>query len=62
MSLPPPTLTPTPSKGVNVGSGWFNSDDTTLAPTPIAGCTYPDAWDAAGVAVPPLCSAAAAGT
>ena len=58
VSLPPPTLTPTPTKGVNVGSGWFDSDDTALAPTPISGCTYPNAWDAADAAVPALCAAA----
>jgi len=60
VSLPPPTPTPSPSKEVSVGSGWFDADDTTLAPTPIAGCTYPNAWDAADAAVPQVCGAAAA--
>ncbi|KAG5653125.1 hypothetical protein H0H81_002192 [Sphagnurus paluster] len=55
VSLPPPTLSPTPTKKVDVGSGWFNSQDTALAPTPIAGCTYPDPWNAINAAVPPLC-------
>lgn len=54
-TLPPPTLTPTPTKSVDVGSGWLNSQDTASAPTPIAGCSYPSAWNAVGVAVPTLC-------
>lgn len=55
VSLPPPTLSPTPTKKVDVGSGWFNNQDTAPAPTSIAGCTYPDAWNAINAAVPPLC-------
>ncbi|KAG5641224.1 hypothetical protein DXG03_005699 [Asterophora parasitica] len=55
--LPPPTLTPTPTGKVEVGSGWFDQGDTAGAPTPVEGCTYPtDAWDAIGVPVPPVCS------
>lgn len=41
-TLPPPTATPT---NVQI-DGWHDSDDTTPAPTPISGCTYPDAWAA----------------
>jgi len=60
VSLPPPTLTAKPgtkTATVDVGNGWFNSQDTMGAPTPISGCTYPDAWDAATMAVPPFCGA-----
>lgn len=43
--------------------GWFKADDTVLAPTAIAGCVYPDPWDANAAAVPTGCggSGAAAG-
>ncbi len=44
-TLPPPTLTPTPTKSVDVGDGWFNSADTASGLTTVAGCTYPDAWN-----------------
>lgn len=57
VSLPPPTLTPTPTKSVDV-DGWFNSKDTAGAPTPVAGCTYPDSWDAIDAAIPPVCGGA----
>ena len=41
-TLPPPTNTPS-----NVQmDGWFDGGDTALAPTPISGCSYPNAWDA----------------
>lgn len=56
VSLSPPTLTVTSTKSVDFGSGWFNTQDTVLAPTAIAGCKYPDSWDAIGIAVPPQCS------
>ncbi|EKM81294.1 hypothetical protein AGABI1DRAFT_72198 [Agaricus bisporus var. burnettii JB137-S8] len=57
VSLPPPTMTATAAtKSVDFGSGWFNAQDTALAPTAISGCQYPDAWDAEDIAVPPLCS------
>lgn len=56
VSLPPPTMTASSIKNVNVGSGWYNTGDTMPAPTEIAGCKYPDAWDAVDVAVPPACS------
>lgn len=56
ITLAPPTLTATPSSSVTVGDGWYDSSDTAGAPTPIAGCTYPNAWDAMDVAVPPPCN------
>nr|ADX07338.1 putative ectomycorrhiza-upregulated exo-beta-1,3-glucanase GH5 [Flammulina velutipes] len=53
-TLPGPSVT-----GTTV-DGWFNDDDTVLAPTAIAGCVYPDAWDAIDAAVPTGCGGAAA--
>jgi glucan 1,3-beta-glucosidase len=53
-TLPPPTLAPEAT--VTPPSGWANPADTGLAPTPIAGCTYPDPWDSEGAAVPPRCT------
>lgn len=53
-TLPPTSLTSTPA-GVTVGNGWYDASDTASAPTPIAGCTYPNAW-AAGDVAPPLCA------
>ena len=49
-TLPPPTFTAT-KVSLN---GWHESSDNVPAPTPIAGCTYPNAWaaDTADVAVP----------
>ena len=48
-TLPPPTFTATK---VTI-SGWYDSGDTAHAPTPIPGCSYPNAWNApAGVALP----------
>ncbi|KAG6917252.1 hypothetical protein DXG01_003284 [Tephrocybe rancida] len=56
-TLAPPTLTASATKSIDVGNGWYDAQDTTGAPTPIAGCTYPpDAWDALDVAVPAICS------
>ncbi len=52
-TLPGPTMT-----GHTV-DGWFNSGDTALAPTPIAGCAYPDAWDAQDAVVPAGCTGVA---
>ncbi|KAI0359285.1 glycoside hydrolase [Trametes cingulata] len=52
-TLPPPTFsTPGVTVTAAVGNGWFNAQDTTPAATPIAGCAYPDAWDAVGAAIP----------
>jgi glucan 1,3-beta-glucosidase len=55
VTLPPPSLTATPT-GVTVGDGWYDASDTAGAPTPIVGCTYPNAWDAQDV-VPAPCAA-----
>jgi glucan 1,3-beta-glucosidase len=45
VTLPTATFTATASD-VHQGNGWFDPDDTALAPTPIAGCSYPDPWEA----------------
>ncbi|KAJ3731574.1 glycoside hydrolase family 5 protein [Lentinula guzmanii] len=50
-TLPPPTLTAT-TRSVSEGNGWFDLSDTTSAATAIAGCSYPDAWDAISATVP----------
>lgn len=60
-TLPPPTLTPAPTKSVDVGNGWYDAQDTAGAMTPIAGCNYPNAWDAMGAALPPLCGGGGGG-
>ncbi|KAJ7573996.1 glycoside hydrolase family 5 protein [Mycena floridula] len=44
-----PTITSTPD-------GWFNTQDNSGAFTAVAGCAYPDAWDATAVAVPAACT------
>ncbi|KAF9645167.1 glycoside hydrolase family 5 protein [Thelephora ganbajun] len=41
-TLPPPAFTATNVK-IN---GWYDSGDTAPAPTPIPGCSYPNAWGA----------------
>ncbi|KAF8914474.1 putative ectomycorrhiza-upregulated exo-beta-1,3-glucanase GH5 [Mucidula mucida] len=48
---------PGPSATVN---GWFDAQDTGLAPTPIPGCAYPDPWNAVDAAIPTGCGADAA--
>lgn len=59
-TLPPPTFAPSPPSSVIIGNGWFDLSDTSLAATEVAGCTYPDAWDAISVPVPTaLCPLAA---
>ncbi|KAJ3996200.1 glycoside hydrolase family 5 protein [Lentinula boryana] len=50
-TLPPPTLTAT-TRSISEGNGWFDLSDTTSAATAIAGCSYPDAWDAISATVP----------
>jgi glucan 1,3-beta-glucosidase len=60
-TLPPPTYTDSTGKPIVSGNGWFNADDNTPAPTPVAGCTYPDGWDALSAAVPAGCGFGAAG-
>lgn len=52
-TLPPPAYTNTKGATINAGNGWFDAQDTMAAPTPIAGCTYPNAWDAVSAALPP---------
>ncbi|KAI0042651.1 glycoside hydrolase family 5 protein, partial [Auriscalpium vulgare] len=47
-TLPPPQLTPQ----VKQGDGWFDAGDTAGAMTPVAGCTYGDAWDSAAQPTP----------
>lgn len=54
-TLPAPTYTDLNGNPISGGNGWFNPQDTTPAPTPIQGCTYPDAWDAQDVPVPAQC-------
>lgn len=51
-TLPPPTYTNSKGATINAGNGWFDAQDTLSAPTPIAGCTYPDAWNAVSAALP----------
>ncbi|KAJ7692426.1 glycoside hydrolase superfamily [Mycena rosella] len=41
-------VTPTAS----IGNGWFDAGDTVPAVTAVAGCTYPDAWNALSLPVP----------
>lgn len=55
VQLPAPTFTDSKGQPIIKGGSWFDADDTALAPTPVAGCTYPDAWDAEDVAVPAAC-------
>jgi glucan 1,3-beta-glucosidase len=53
ITMPTPTVTSYPSgysSSANVGDGWFNPSDTAGQMTPVAGCTYPDAWSGAGAA------------
>ncbi|KAJ7075788.1 exo-beta-1,3-glucanase [Mycena belliarum] len=45
-----PTFTAAPT--AIVGTGWSNSADTALAYVPVAGCTYPDTWNAINASVP----------
>ena len=61
-TLPPPTYTNTKGATINAGNGWFDAQDTMAAPTPITGCTYPDAWDAISAALPPASACGGAAT
>jgi len=54
-----PTLStqsfPAPTAGamtVDGGDGWFNDADTAMGIVTVAGCSYPNAWDATAVPVP----------
>ncbi|KAI0323600.1 glycoside hydrolase [Cubamyces sp. BRFM 1775] len=49
-TLPPLSFSPSPA--VSVGNGWFDTSDNVPAVTAIAGCTYPDAWDAEDAQIP----------
>ncbi|KAG6333841.1 hypothetical protein ID866_5246 [Astraeus odoratus] len=51
-TLPPPTFSPQPPSSVTIGNGWYDSNDQALSPTEVAGCSYPDAWDAVSSPVP----------
>ncbi|KAG9009474.1 hypothetical protein FRB94_014241 [Tulasnella sp. JGI-2019a] len=37
-------------------NGWFDASDTTPMYTPVAGCTYPDPWNAVNETVPDACT------
>jgi len=56
VTLPMPTYTNTAGKPVGSGNGWFNANDKSPAPTPISGCSYPNAWDAQNAAAPAGCT------
>jgi glucan 1,3-beta-glucosidase len=51
-----PTLStqsfPYPTATVDGGDGWFDSSDTAPGITTVAGCSYPNAWDATAVPMP----------
>jgi hypothetical protein len=55
-TLPVPTFTGSSGQSISSGNGWFDADDTAPAPTPIAGCTYPDPWNAEDAANPGPCA------
>lgn len=56
ITLPPPTFTA--SATIDPGDGWFDPADNGGGITTIAGCSYPDAWNATGLPIPPACAAA----
>ena len=43
-TLAAPTFTAKNGTKIVGGSGWYNSQDTGLAPVNVTGCQYPDAW------------------
>nr|XP_031862199.1 uncharacterized protein CI109_002161 [Kwoniella shandongensis]KAA5529271.1 hypothetical protein CI109_002161 [Kwoniella shandongensis] len=51
-----------PVNATNVGSGWANADDTTGAWVKVAGCDYPDGYDANAASLVPtaLCTGSSA--
>ncbi|KAL4079041.1 glycoside hydrolase family 5 protein [Scleroderma citrinum] len=51
-TLPPPTFSPQPPSSVSIGNGWYDANDQALSPTEVAGCSYPNAWDAVSSPVP----------
>lgn len=48
-----------PAATTSGGDGWANPQDTILAPAPIPGCVYPDAWFAPSDSTAFLCGGAA---
>lgn len=58
-TLPPATYSGATTSG---GDGWADPKDTGLAPAPVPGCSYPDAWLAPADATAFVCGAAAAPT
>jgi len=60
VTLPPPVFTTASGKTVDGGDGWFDTADTRPIYTPVAVCSYPDAWDANSAAVPAPCPATGA--
>ncbi|KAJ7590552.1 glycoside hydrolase family 5 protein [Mycena floridula] len=54
-TLPGPTFTATPTPTTTV-DGWFKDSDNAPIFTPVAGCTYPNAWSAVNIAVPAPCT------
>jgi aryl-phospho-beta-D-glucosidase BglC (GH1 family) len=66
VTLPVPTPTPMAASAggpvvaptADPGSGWYK-DLGDKAYVPIAGCKYPDAWDAVNAGVPPKCDGSA---
>ncbi|KAG8826365.1 hypothetical protein FRC18_010071 [Serendipita sp. 400] len=59
VTLPGPTFSSAPT--ASVGNGWANAADTTPMAVPIAGCTYPDPWDALSAVAPACATAGTAG-
>ncbi len=47
-----PVATPAPTHTADFGTGWMNSADNGLMHVPIAGCAYPDPWNASNAAIP----------
>ncbi|KAJ7599796.1 glycoside hydrolase family 5 protein [Mycena floridula] len=52
-TLPVPSWT-----GTSFLNGWFDATDTEGIFTAVAGCSYPDPWDATAAAVPTACTGA----
>ncbi|KAF9558121.1 glycoside hydrolase [Agrocybe pediades] len=57
ITMPMPSFTNAAGKNVPVkGNGWFNQNDNVPGPTPIAGCSYPDEYNANDITVPSGCT------
>ncbi|KAI6043526.1 glycoside hydrolase family 5 protein [Pisolithus marmoratus] len=62
-TLSPPTFSPKPPSSVSIGNGWYDGSDQGLSPTEVAGCSYPNAWDAVSSPMPTaLCPSTATST